>query len=84
MLAMVSSPSRTSLTYSINPAMKHRGSSFRRDAETSTRDACATLITGSERLALAADSGAASVSYGVSEWGVGLGASVSDCLKRRL
>ena len=26
------------------------------------------LITGSERLALAADSGAASASYGVSEW----------------
>ena len=41
------------------------------------------LITGSERSALAADSGAASVSYGVSEWALAW-VSVSDCLKRRL
>ena len=41
------------------------------------------LITGSERPALAADSGAASVSYGVSEWGL-VWVSLSDCLKRRL
>ena len=41
-LAMVSSPSRPFLTYSIKPAMRRPGSSFRRDAETSTRDACAT------------------------------------------
>ena len=48
-LAMVSSPSRTSLTYPIKPAMKHRESSVRRDApsaslstgSTSRRDACA-------------------------------------------
>ena len=40
-LAMASSPSRTSLTYSIKPAMKAARSSFRR-APTSTRDACAT------------------------------------------
>ena len=31
-LAMVSSPSRTFLTYSIKPAMRRRGSSFRRDS----------------------------------------------------
>ena len=30
------------LRYSIKPATKQLGSSFRRDAETSTRDACAT------------------------------------------
>ena len=41
MLAMASSPARTSLTYSIKPATKRQESSFRRDAETSTRDACA-------------------------------------------
>ena len=41
------------------------------------------LITGSERPALAADSGAASVSYGVSEWAL-VWVSVSDCLKRWL
>ena len=36
-----------------------------------------------ERPALAADSGAASVSYGVSEWAL-VWVSVSDCLRRRL
>ena len=35
------------------------------------------------RPALAAESGAASVSYGVSEWGL-VWVSLSDCLKRRL
>ena len=41
-LAMASSPSRTSLTYSIKPATKRKKSSFRRDAETSTQGTCAT------------------------------------------
>ena len=41
------------------------------------------LITGSERPALAADSVAASVSCGVSEWEL-VWVSVSDCLKRWL
>jgi hypothetical protein len=41
------------------------------------------LITGSERSALAAESGAASVSYVVVEWALAW-VSVSGCLKRRL
>ena len=41
------------------------------------------LITGSERPSLAAESGAASVSHGISEWAL-VWVSVSDCLKRWL
>jgi hypothetical protein len=41
------------------------------------------LIIDSERLALAAESGAASVSCGVLEWAL-VSVSLSDCLKRWL
>jgi hypothetical protein len=41
------------------------------------------LITGSERQSLAAESGAASVSHGISEWAL-VWVSASHCLKRWL
>ena len=42
MLAMVSSPSRT-LVAVLDDSYRYKKSLFRRDAETGTRDACATL-----------------------------------------
>jgi hypothetical protein len=88
-LAMASSPSRTFLTYSIKAAMKRRESAFRRDAETRSprrplpnhpHGGYARQITSR---ALAPDSGAASVSYAISEWAL-VWVSMSDCLKRWL
>ena len=84
MLAMASSPSRTSFFRSKSES---DGQSHEKFVSARRRNQHARraryLIIDSERPALAADSGVASVSDGVLEWGL-VWVSVWDCLKLRL